>query len=158
MGTSFPRLIPKCSYHQIELRILPWYNVDDDNEPAPENVPDDTAPLPVDNKGLFEGQRWGVDHHVDPMALHGSKKTPSFQDFNPCRSAVLSIFLKLFPWKWLHLIVIEQTSKNLDPEMCLGELLRYLALWFLMSLVGGGYKKKDFWSTLPFDERANPCP
>jgi hypothetical protein len=27
-----------------------------------------------------------------------------------------------------------------------------------MSSVGGGCKKKDFWSTLPFDERTNPCP
>ncbi len=27
-----------------------------------------------------------------------------------------------------------------------------------MSSVEEGYKKKDFWSTLPFNERENPCP
>eukprot|EP00804_Cyclotella_cryptica_P020321 CCRYP_014042-RA/>CCRYP_014042-RA protein AED:0.41 eAED:0.46 QI:0/-1/0/1/-1/1/1/0/310 len=27
-----------------------------------------------------------------------------------------------------------------------------------MSSVGGGYKKMDYWSTLPFDERTYPCP
>ncbi len=83
------------------LRILPWcvikVTIDDDDEPAPENVPDSTTPLSHDNEGLFVGQHWGIDHHVDPMELHGSKKTPSFKDFDLSRSASLSIFLKLFP-------------------------------------------------------------
>ncbi len=36
------------------------FAVDDDNEPAPENVPGLFTP-PVDNAGLFEGQSWGWD-------------------------------------------------------------------------------------------------
>ena len=70
----------------IALVCNQGYNVDDDNEPAPENIPDNDAPLPVENKGLFEGQCWGVEHHVDQMELHGSKNTPSFHEFDPCRS------------------------------------------------------------------------
>ena len=120
-------------------------------------MPDTTAPLSLNNEGLFEGQCWGVDHHVDPMELHGSKKTPSFKEVDPNRSVSISIFLKLFPWKWLHLILLVQASKNLDQEVHWGELLRYLGLWFLVYSVRGGYKKKDFWSTQPFHERANPC-
>eukprot|EP00804_Cyclotella_cryptica_P014448 CCRYP_004791-RA/>CCRYP_004791-RA protein AED:0.45 eAED:0.46 QI:0/0/0/1/0/0.5/2/0/312 len=92
------------------------------------------------------------------MELHGLKKTPNFKEFDPSRSVLFSIFLKRFPWKWLRLVLLVQTNKNLDQELHWGELLRYLRLWFLMSSVGGGYKKKDFWSTLPFDEGTNPCP
>eukprot|EP00804_Cyclotella_cryptica_P001269 CCRYP_012764-RA/>CCRYP_012764-RA protein AED:0.37 eAED:0.03 QI:0/0/0/0.5/1/1/4/0/472 len=92
------------------------------------------------------------------MELHGSKRTPHFNEFDPSRSVSLSIFLKLFPWRWLRIIVLTQTNKNLDQELRWGELLRYLGLWFLMASVGGGYKKTDFWSTLPFNERTNSCP
>ena len=162
-GNFVPEIDPEvftasnCA-EDIALLRNQGYDVDDDNEPAPENVPDATALPPLDNAGLFEGQRWGVDHHVDPIELHGSKRTPHFNEFDPSRSVSLSIFLKLFPWKWLRIVVISQTNKNLDQELSWGELLRYLGLWFQMSSVGGGYKKTDFWSTLPFDERTNPCP
>jgi hypothetical protein len=133
-------------------------NVDDDNRPAPENVPDTTAPLSLDNKELFEGQHWGVDHHVDPMELHGSKMTPSFKEFDLTRSVSISIFMKLFPWKWLRLILPVQTSKNLEQEVHWGEQMCYLGLWFLnSSSVGGGYKKKDFWIPQPFEREQIPA-
>ena len=72
-------------------------DVDDDNEPSPENIPDTSTPLTLDNEGLFDGQNWGVGHHVDPMELHGSKKPPSCKEFDPSQSVSLLIFLKLFP-------------------------------------------------------------
>ena len=64
-----------------------------------------------------------------------------------------SISTGLFPYQFfeaLHLemaVVYPFRADQQDPEqeMHWGELLRYLGLWFL---VGGGYKKKDFWSTL----------
>ena len=64
------------------------YNVNDDSKPAPapKNVPDTSTPLSLDNEGIFEDQRWGVNHHVDPMELHGSKETPSFKEFDHTRS------------------------------------------------------------------------
>ena len=34
----------------------------------------------------------------------------------------------------------------------------YFGLWFLMSSIGGGCKKKDFLSTLSFNKRENPYP
>ena len=75
------------------------YNVDDDNKPAPENIPEEAAPT-VDNEGLFPGQQWGVQHHVDPMEIHGSKKAPEFNDnFDPSDCCSFYIFLKLFPSK-----------------------------------------------------------
>ncbi len=42
------------------------FKVDDDNTPAPENVPADDAP-PVNGGALLEGQEWGwdgIDRHA----------------------------------------------------------------------------------------------
>ena len=48
-----------------------------------QNIPEEAAPT-VDNEGLFPSQQWGVQHHVDPMEIHGSKKDPEFKDnFDP---------------------------------------------------------------------------
>ncbi len=58
------------------------YNVDYDNEPAPKNIPNTSTPLTLNTERLFEGQHWGVDHHVNPRELHGSNKTPSFKEFD----------------------------------------------------------------------------
>ena len=40
----------------------------------------------------------------------------------------------------------------------LGELIRYIGLWFRMSTVGSGFSRRDYWSTRDFDEELNPCP
>ena len=77
----------------IALVCNQGYYVDDNNKPAPENVPGTTAPLTVDNAGLFDGQRWGVNHH-------GSKKTPSFNEFDTNRSVSLSIFFEYLPFEF----------------------------------------------------------
>jgi hypothetical protein len=94
------------------------------------------------------------------MEVHGPKKPPSFKEnWDPTLSeSWLTLFLWLFPAKWLKLAPLAEMNKKLDKEMTWGELIRYLGLWFLMSSVGGGFKKSDFWSTFPFDKRENPCP
>ncbi len=66
--------------------------------------------------------------------------------------------MKLFPSQWLKDVVLDQTNKRLARELTWGEFLRYLGLWFLMSSVGSSFKKKDFWNTVHFDEREQPCP
>ena len=39
----------------------------------------------------------------------------------------------------------------------LGDPLRYLGLWLLMSTCSG-WKRDGFWSVKSFDQEANPCP
>ncbi len=52
------------------------FDVDDDGEPVPKNIPSPDAPLPVSN-GLYEGQTWGWDG-IDRRANNGGYKEPSF--------------------------------------------------------------------------------
>ena len=46
------------------------FEVDDDNDPAPENVPGLFDVPPVVNGGLFEGQSWGWDG-IDHLQMAG---------------------------------------------------------------------------------------
>jgi hypothetical protein len=65
------------------------FDVDDDNEPAPENVPQANDVAETDT-GLYPGQRWGAVHsHVDPMVNDGFKQPPSFRDGFDIKNASL---------------------------------------------------------------------
>lgn len=137
--------------------------VDDDNEPAPENIPTADAPAPVDaNAGLYEGQKWGWEG-IDQRRIH-SDTDPSakFKDeWSPEKKTWLEIWMKLFPFQWLTTVLLGMTNKSLatqgEAEVTLGELLRYLGLWMLMATVGG-FSRDDFWSDSVHDEEDKPCP
>ena len=46
------------------------FDVDDDNEPVPENIPTGDAPPVNNNNGLYDGQSWGWDG-IDCRAQNG---------------------------------------------------------------------------------------
>lgn len=74
------------------------YDVDDDNKPAPENVPNADATF---NFGLYPDQQWGESMFVNPMANTGYESPPGFVDFDINNATYLEIFFKFFPFKWL---------------------------------------------------------
>ena len=114
------------------------FEVDDDNEPAPENVPAPDAP-PVEMGALREGQDWGWDGFDQRASLGGAMYNgPSFADgWSPKRKTFLEIFLHLFPLEFFTDVIIEATSNALfaadSARTSLGEMLRYLGMWMLMS-------------------------
>jgi hypothetical protein len=56
------------------------FEVDDDNDPAPENIPDPAeAPPVVIEAGLYEGQTWGWDGVDRRHTAGGRYDEPSFQ-------------------------------------------------------------------------------
>ena len=65
----------------------------------------------------------------------------------PLRKTLLQIFQKFFPWIWFESIFVVQTSAALEASKCastnVGEMLRYLGIWFLMATVSG-YCRDDF--------------
>lgn len=131
------------------------FDVDDDNEPAPENIPDANAA----NEGLYETQSWGLDSHVDQMASNGFSKPPGFHHgFNPKTASYFDLFKVFFPWVWFSTVLLPMTNANAKTAISLGELIRYLGLWIRMSSVGGGFSKEDFWTPGAYDEENNPCP
>ena len=114
------------------------FEVDDDNEPAPENIPAPDAPL-LEGGALREGQEWGWDGFDQRAQLGGAMYNgPSFADgWTPKRKTFLEIFLHLFPLEFFTNVIIEATSNALfaadSARTSLGEMLRYLGMWMLMS-------------------------
>ena len=150
----------RVTNHAEDIAIVrgEGFHVDDDNEPAPENIPDATNEARPADYGLFDTQQWGATNHVDPMANNGYKNPPSFVGMNAKTMSILELFQALFPWVWLTSVLIPQTNSQLNRPILIGEFLRYLGLRFRMASVGGGFNLEDFWSTLPFNEESNPCP
>lgn len=134
-------------------------DVDDDNEPAPENVLTDDGPIENPDDGLYPNQTWGMDSFVDPMNNDGWTKPPGFHnDFNIRSATWLELFFLLFPITWFRNVLIPKTNENLKSDVSFGEMLRYIGLRLRMASVGGAFKKDDYWSTREFDGEDEACP
>ena len=70
-------------------------DVDDDNEPAPENVPITGVLTDLSVEGLYPSQAWGVDTYVDPLQSRGYSRQPTFAEDISCKS-MLEMFCILF--------------------------------------------------------------
>jgi hypothetical protein len=136
-------------------------DVDDDNEPVPENVPPpvepqaETTPATTnDVNGLKPGQSWGWSG-LDPRKASGfCRSQPKIFDHNSedlKNMTILWWFLLFLGWPIISL-VITCTNKCLDRPTHRGEFLRFLGLWFLMATIGGGFDKMEYWSTAPVDK------
>jgi hypothetical protein len=111
------------------------YNVDDDNDPAPENVPVQNEP----NNTGFDPTR--VQYH-DWNSKHFCNRRHYFNHFEnasikpnqkPLDNARIDWFLRCIPSKYIQDVVLTETNKKLGRPMDYPELLRFLGLLFLMS-------------------------
>jgi hypothetical protein len=113
------------------------FMVDDNNEPAPENVPADGAP-PVNGEALFEGQKWGWDGIDCRAILQGSMYNgPTFaNEWSPNGKPFIDLFLHLLPCYFIEVTIVKATSNVLltvnAVRTTLGELLRYIRMMLLM--------------------------
>lgn len=128
------------------------FDVDDDNQPAPENIPT-LQEREVPNE-LYGDQSWGWDGFCE-------RRTNLFCNNNPSMKAVpehllhnmsyMMMFLVFFP-KQLVSLVIEETNKNLakqnKSEITYGEFLLFIGLQLFMSTLTG-FSRNDFWSSAP---------
>ena len=130
--------------------------VDDDNDPAPENIPapDVVEEAPKEN-GLPLDQEWGWDntcnrqkkghHHSDAKINDHSKQDLIDLGF-------LEVFWLMFPVVYFQLSVVRFTSQTLQAEghdkTSLGELTRFLGCIFFMACTSG-FAKEAFWSSKP---------
>jgi hypothetical protein len=141
------------------------FDVDDDNEPVPENVPTDDGPTVDDNNGLYEDQTWGWDG-IDRRANNGGYEEPSFTNgWTPINKSFLDLFLHAVPYTWLTTVMMSktmETMRRVSPNcnvLRLGEFLRYLGIRLLMSTCIG-WTKEQFWrpANEAYDQECNHCP
>ena len=122
-------------------------DVDDDNEPAPENIPQSTdsmsSPLSAEwgHSGfcyrkslLMQNSGTKINFHVDPTE----------DDY------YLQLFEGFFPKDLLNTI-IEGINMKINSELVTyGEFLRWIGLWVMVSTVAGT-DRRSFWSTHDLD-------
>ena len=121
--------------------------VDDDNAPAPENIPS------RDNPSDETPSEWvfsGLCHSKTNTFIYDNKPhlrgmfvgQDAYFGMNVSYSAM---FLFFFPLTWLKTVLLAKTNEKLDSPMTYGELLKFLGLIFFMSTISG-FSKRDFWS------------
>jgi len=119
------------------------FEVDDDNDPAPENVPGlFVVPPAVVDGGLFEGQSWGWDGIDRRQTAGGRYDEPSFtQGFTPIGKTYLQLFMHFFPMTWFSAVLLPETNAGVvntgTTPVTFGELLRFLGIRLLMSTCSG---------------------
>jgi hypothetical protein len=137
----------------IALARSQGLDVDDDNEPAPENIP--AAGARIDNTTNLHGQEWGwggtchrkTKHHldVDPQILNYSRS-------DLCNQTKLDMFLLFFPIDYFEDVLVKETSLTLVRQahnpLSMGELVRFFGCIFFMSCFSG-VDRRDFFSSDP---------
>jgi hypothetical protein len=108
--------------------------VDNDNEPAPENVL--TMNISVDpTTGLFQGQCFHWNGACQRKLLTNQKLPATFNSWSPMYKTMYEMWFMFFPLSWLIDVCIENTSKSLMDAghtlTNLGELTRFLASFSL---------------------------
>ena len=131
-------------------------DVDNDNEPAPENIPAPGAPSTADN-GLYKGQAWGLNGLDYRRAFTDDDVRAGFKGgWSPNGRSYADIFLHLFMIKWLKEVLLVLIIKSLvagrERSLLYGELLWYIGLWLLMATYGVGFLRKNFWTLKEYDE------
>jgi hypothetical protein len=146
----------------LALRNL-GFIVDNDNDPAPENVPEPSAsslsapsaPAPSSTPYSLSdpSQEW-KDVYVDTRKADGTShdimpSLPGLNGKNPKDCTYLELFLMFLGDALIKNIVLKATNNNLPEgtaKISYGEFLRWIGLWILMS-TSVGFVRADYWSS-----------
>lgn len=130
------------------------FMVEDDNDPAPKNVPQEGDALP-------NNQTWGWDG-ADHCAVFGADNNKpkiggllgQVLEF----VTTIAMFLILFPRNFMEQVILKETNKKLDKELKFGEFLWFIGLWLVISYSSpGSLNRREFWaSTKPRREGGAP--
>jgi hypothetical protein len=120
--------------------------VDDYNEPAPENVPRQEA-----RQADCQYGEWGFDGIDNRHVGNHSNTGASFGGMSKEKVSVLSplnLFFILFPTDFIKNIILPKTNESLSKECKFGEFIVFIGLWFMMGLMQG-FEHRDYSSREP---------
>jgi hypothetical protein len=122
----------------VQLRGV--VEVDDDNEPVPENVPDGNA-----TNSILDA----VFGHsgVCPRRMAGAPNNKAKINFpNGACPTRLQLFELFFPKAYIQEVLLVETNKLLKgKDVTYGEFLQFIGLWLMMATIQG-FQRRDFWS------------
>jgi hypothetical protein len=112
-------------------------DVDDDNGPAPENIP--AAGARIDNTTNLHWQEWGwggTCHRKTKHHTNVSSQILNHSRSDLCNQTKLDMFLLFFPLDYTENVSVKQTSHTLVGRqaynpLSMGEFVRFLGCIFL---------------------------
>ena len=126
--------------------------IDDDNQPAPENLPstEDSTGATDDIMG-----QWTHSGICDQKATiqHNAKPELTFWTLLLSNPSNLNLFKGLFFSSFIKTTILPQTNQNLphgEKPILYGEFLHWIGLWMLMGTIIGP-QRREFWATSPID-------
>ena len=123
-----------------------WLIIDDDNEPAPENVPQ-ASEGDTESFGAW-GHTGFCNCRIQNIPNHPAKL--NFPLDKTEKDIFVQLFQGLFPNNVLETIISETNKTISGDPLSYGELLQWIGLWVLMSTVDGS-DRRAFWSTHEID-------
>jgi hypothetical protein len=133
-----------CDRDDIEIaRNL--MEIDDDNEPAPENVPQANERVPENVFG-----EWGHHGMCHRRMENARNQNPSINFPVDVRPTLLQLFELLFPKTFILFVILPMINKEISigGPVEYGEFLRFIGIWFLMATIQGPHRR-DYWSIEP---------
>ena len=129
-------------------------DVDDDNEPAVENVPD-SSQVQHDKNSLYEGQSWGWDGIDNRSRASVQNSQPRLVGYSQSAAEglnYLQMFRLFFFTDDFVDLIIEETSKRIEPPITKGEFFRYIGIWLMIvahTPGGGAFDRRSWWHNSP---------
>ena len=153
------RTLSGSNAEDIQLVRAMGFSVDDDNDPAPENVPEASG-TPATN-GLLEGQEFGP-HPVDPRVANGcayDQNPRVYKYYNFTTGMLLNVpYIKIYllflaAEYILDRVIVPATNRKLQRNttqrpLTYGEFLRFIGIWLFLSTMSR-YPRWQYWSTKP---------
>ena len=130
------------------------FMVDDDNNPAPENIPENGGKA-HNNTNNNQTLRW---KGADQRAIFGAENSkPKFPGLDTTFWEVVSftrVFQLLFSRPLIENVILAETNKKLDKKITLGEFLQFIGIWLMITYASpGDLSRKEFWSSKKTQEK-----
>ena len=126
--------------------------VDDDNAPAIENIPDASELANQKKKDLYPDQKWGWDGIDNRSRASVHNSNPYLAGYSSSASESLNYFqfFRIFFFSNSFVdMMIAKTNDRIEPPLNRAEFYRYLGLWLIIvshTPGGGAFDRRAWWS------------
>ena len=148
------------------------FDVDDDKDPNPDNIPDDAKMKKKRSRSisgpgitnLYEDQKWSQPLDCERMRRYDTNDPPKlkgkYSSDDLKHVDLITGYFLFFPYLFFQNVVVSQTSKKLVESnhraLTVKEFVLFLGLIFYMATIDG-YSMREFWDkSMPSMEKGAP--
>jgi hypothetical protein len=97
------------------------------------------------------GQEWKNNGTCQRQMGGNINLKPTFVNSHFASMDLVSLFRLFFPFTWFESVLLRNINDHIEGEkVSLGELLRWIGIWFLMACCKG-FPRHEFWSSKDVD-------